>query len=78
MNGDQIIDWILNISVWGVAKILILFAMLIYLIFAIVVIRQVKAMTKVISEKLNPFLRIISWFHLLLTILIILLSIVIL
>lgn len=76
--NDNFIKAILNISIWAVAKILILFALVIYLIFAVVVIRQVNAMTKVISGQLNMPLKILSWLHLLLTILVILVCIVIL
>lgn len=76
--NDNFIKAILNISIWAVAKILILFALAIYLIFAVVVIRQVNAMTKVISGQLNMPLKILSWLHLLFTILVILVCIVVL
>lgn len=78
MMNDNWIDIIMNISVWSVAKILILIALIIYLIFAIVVIRQVNTMTKVVSGQLNIPLKILSWVHLLLTLLVIILSIVVL
>ncbi len=76
--NDNWIDLILNISIWSVAKVFIIIALIIYLIFAIVVIRQVNSMTKVVSGQLNIPLRILSWVHLLFTLLVIVLSIVLL
>jgi hypothetical protein len=78
MMNDNWLDIILNISVWSVAKVLMLIALVIYLIFAVVVIRQVSVMTKVVSGRLNIPLRLISWAHLIFTLLVIILSIVIL
>lgn len=76
--NDNWIDVILNISIWSVAKVLILIALVIYLIFAIVVIRQVSAMTKVVSGQLNVPLKFLSWAHLIFTLFVIILSIIIL
>jgi hypothetical protein len=78
MMNDNWLDMIMNISVWSVAKAIILLALVIYLIFAIVVIRQVNAMTKVVSGQLNVPLKLLSWAHLIFTLLVIVLSIVIL
>lgn len=76
--NDNWLNLILDISIWTVAKFLILFALIIYLIFAIVAIRQVKVMTKVVSGQWNIPLKILSWIHLLVTLLVIVLTIVVL
>lgn len=76
--SPDIVNIIMNISVWAVAKVFILIAMLVYLVFAIVVIQQVNAMTKVVSGQLNIPLKILSWIHLLMTLFVIILAIVIL
>ncbi len=76
--NDNWVNLILSISIWTVAKFLILFALIIYLIFAIVLIQQVNAMTKVVSGQWNIPLKVLSWVHLLVALLVIILAIVIL
>lgn len=73
-------DWasILSISIWSVAKVVVLLSLLIYLIFATVVVRQVHMMTKVISDKWNTLIKLIAWLLLGLAIFVILLSLIIL
>ncbi len=77
MNND-LIDILLNISIWSVVKIFILVALAIYLVFAVVVIRQVNTMTKVVSGELDIPLKILSWFHLLITLIVISLAVIVL
>ena len=67
-----------KISIWGVAKVLILIALAIYLIFAVVIVRQVYAMTKVVSGELDLAIKIAAWIHLVLTLLVVFLAVVIL
>ncbi len=52
---------ILNFNIWGVAKIFVILALVIYVIFALVVVRQVKLMTEVVSGIMTGFLRLVSW-----------------
>ncbi len=75
---DSVIKLILNISVWGVAKLLVLIALLIYLIFAAVVVRQICLMTQVVSGELDLPIKIAAWLHFFFAIFIILLAVVIL
>jgi len=49
--------------VWGVAKLIILVGLLFYLVFAVVVIRQVQLMTKTVAGELDRTIRIVSWIH---------------
>jgi len=67
-----------NIDIWFLVKIIYLFAFSLYLVFAVVMLRQVKLMTKALEEKINPILCTIAWGHLVLSILIILFSLLIL
>jgi len=55
---------LIGISVWTLAKFLLLFALGLYLIFALVVLRQVYSMTKVVSGELDWPIKIVVWFHL--------------
>lgn len=58
---DQIINSLLHFNVWVVAKLFVLLGLTVYVIFAFVVVRQVKLMTEVVSGMLTGFLRIVSW-----------------
>lgn len=58
---DQIINSLLHFNVWGVAKLFVLIGLAVYIVFAFIVVRQVKLMTEVISGLLTGFLRLVSW-----------------
>jgi hypothetical protein len=53
----------LEAPIWGVAKLVILVGLLFYLVFAVVVIRQVQLMTKTVAGELDRTIRIVSWIH---------------
>lgn len=57
-----------SLSVWFLVKILFLFALLIYLIFAAVVVRQVYLMTSTLRIGFEVETRIIAWVHLFLAV----------
>lgn len=75
---DWLINFLVHISIWGVAKILVLIALLIYLVFAIVVVRQVYLMTKVVSGGIDLAVKLLAWIHLLFVIFVIFLAIIVL
>lgn len=58
---DNLINNITSINIWGVGKVFVLIGLAVYVIFAFIVVRQVKLMTEVVSGILTNFLRIISW-----------------
>lgn len=58
---DQLIQTIFNINIWQIGKAFVLVGMAVYVVFAFVVVRQVKLMTEVVSGILTGFLRLISW-----------------
>lgn len=68
----------IGISIWSVAKVAVIFALFVYVLFAVIVVRQVKLMGKTLNGNLNLPLRIISWIHLLLALLVVFLAFVIL
>ncbi len=57
----DILDAIFNIDIWQVGKFFVLVGLFVYLVFAFVVVRQVKLMTQVVSGILTNSLRAISW-----------------
>ncbi len=75
---DQLISSLLSIQIWGVAKILVLLVLLLYLVFSIVVIRQVNLMRRVLNGVLGWPLMTVAWVHLGLAIAVLLLAIAIL
>lgn len=65
-------------SLWLVIKIGYLIAFLLYVLFAVVVMAQVKQMTKTIDAGMNGKLLIVSRFHLLLAVGLFMLALVVL
>lgn len=58
---DNLINQILNLNIWGIAKLIVLFGLAVYIIFAFIVVRQVKLMTQVVSGILSGFLNVLAW-----------------
>lgn len=65
---EQIINSILNLDVWAIAKLFVLVGLGVYIVFAFVVVRQVKLMTQVVSGILSGFLNFLAWFFFLFSI----------
>jgi len=68
----------LPISFWLIAKICLLFALGLYVIFALVLVRQVYMMTQVISSTHNWLIKAFAWAHLLGSLLVFVFSLIIL
>lgn len=60
----SVVEALSQSGVWGIVKVVYLIAFLIYIGFAIVVVSQVKQMTRTVTGGINPQLVIISWLHL--------------
>lgn len=54
---------LVGISVWLAVKIFILLFLAIYIVFALVVIRQIKLMSETLDMGLNLPIRFIGWGH---------------
>lgn len=54
---------IIGVSVWFLAKIFILLALAIYLVFALVVIRQVNLMIATVEVGFEVPIRLLAWGH---------------
>jgi hypothetical protein len=68
----------LNINIWFWVKWIYLFTLGLYIVFAIVMVRQVCLMTQALNEKISAVLRVISWFHLILAAIVFLLALFVL
>lgn len=75
---DQLINFLFTVNVWSVAKLFVLLGLLLYLGFALVVIRQVNLMIHALDGILNLPIRTIAWIHFLLAIAVFLLAIILL
>jgi len=58
---DNLINTILTFNIWGLGKIFILIGLAVYIVFAFIVVRQVKLMTEVVFGILTNLLRLVSW-----------------
>lgn len=54
----------IGISVLGISKAFVLFALGLYIVFALVVIKQVTLMTKTVEVGLEGLIKLIAWAHL--------------
>jgi TRAP-type C4-dicarboxylate transport system permease small subunit len=69
---------LLNISTWFIFKILILIALIVYLAFSLMVVRQVRLMTETLKVKEGSAIKTISYFYLALAVGILLLALIVL
>ncbi len=79
---DRFLQFLIKVgpsfTIWWLVKLLFLGALLVYLAFAIIVIRQTGLMTKTIDGQINLPLKLVAWLHLAATILIFLMALAIL
>lgn len=76
MNLIPILNLLLGIEVWQIAKALILFSVFLYLVFALVIIRQVSLMLDTLEVELEGLIKFIAWLHLLLVVVVFVFGIV--
>lgn len=69
---------LVGITVWSILKVFILIFMVLYMIFALVVVRQVQLMTDTLEVGFEKQLRFMSFVHLLFAVAVFLFSIIIL
>lgn len=69
---------VLGISVWFIVKIFVLFGLLVYIIFSVVVVRQVNLMTGTLKVGLEYPLKIIALTHLILPVLVFIFALIVL
>ena len=61
---EEFLQSLVTLDVWEVVKVLILFGLGLYLVFALVVIRQVQLMSKSLNGSLDLPLRLMALVHL--------------
>jgi hypothetical protein len=78
LNPEQIIQFLLQIQFWDVVKALVCFALFIYVLIALVVVKQVNMMAEVINGQMNPLIKIVAMIHFAGAILVLLIAIMVL
>lgn len=69
---------ILGISIWPVIKIASLILMSIYIVFAFIIVRQVKIMTDTLQLGFEAPIRVLSYIHLIFAVFVFLTALIIL
>ena len=69
---------ILNISIWSIVKGFVIFGMCLYLVFSLVVVRQVQLMTKTLEIGFEWPIKVLSFVHFLFAVAVLLFAIIIL
>ena len=75
--GDIIQDQS-GFNIWALAKLFYLSAIILYFLFAVVVVRQIKLMTGTIVSNISQKVKYIGYFNLLLSLLVFALALIIL
>jgi hypothetical protein len=68
LDLTQILTFLLGINIWLVAKGLALLAIFLYLLFSLIIVRQVNLMLDTLEVELEGLIRLVAWVHLLLVI----------
>lgn len=53
----------LESNIWEITKLVVLLGLIFYLVFAVVVIRQVQLMTRTVTGELDHVVRVVAWVH---------------
>lgn len=67
-----------NLTLFDVIKWMLIVGLLMYSIFAVVIVRQVKVMNEAFESELNTWFQILSWLHLSMALLLLIIAIIIL
>ena len=61
---EQTLESFLSIQVWDIAKLFVSFTFLLYVIFALIIVRQVNLMAKTLIVPIDLPIKFIAWIHL--------------
>jgi hypothetical protein len=78
LSPEQVIQFLLQIQFWDVVKALVCFALFIYVLVALVVVKQVNMMAEVINGQMNPLIKTVAVIHFAGAILVLLIAIMVL
>ncbi|MDO8551425.1 MAG: hypothetical protein Q7S03_01985 [bacterium] len=75
---EVIFNEIIGISFWSILKVVVVFALFLYVLFAVVVVKQINMMIETLTTQLELLFRLISVIHLAGAIFIFILAIIVL
>ncbi len=73
---EVIFEGLLNLDVWGVVKILLVLALVVYLVFAFMVVREVDAMLNTLKGVFQLPIKLVAWIHFLFSLAVLILAII--
>ncbi|KKU22613.1 hypothetical protein A2701_00800 [Candidatus Amesbacteria bacterium RIFCSPHIGHO2_01_FULL_47_34] len=75
--GVQLLKSFMGVSPWMVVKAFMIVGLILYMVFALVIVKQVGIMTESVEADANGVVKLLAWAHLLMTIGVIVLLILI-
>lgn len=75
---EQVLINVFQVDLWGVAKLAVLLFLGIYIVFAFIVVRQVRLMTSVLNGSIDLPLRAIALAHLAIAVMVFLMALTVL
>jgi len=77
-SSEFIVNSLEKITLFGVVKWFLVVGLLMYVAFAVVIVRQVKIMTEAVEDDVNGVISLFAWVHLLLAVALVILAIAVL
>lgn len=75
---ELVFQELININIWMIAKIFVLIALGVYLIFSVMVIREVDLMNNTLTGTFNLPIKFVALLHLIFSVLVLILAVLIL
>lgn len=71
---DNLIASLISVPIWSVVKLLVLFSLLLYIVFSLVIVKQVNLMTETLTDQLELPIKLMAAVHLALAILVLVMA----
>lgn len=78
IDPNTIVEIIRGLTLFGIIKGFFIVGLVMYVLFSLVIVRQIKNMTEAVEDEFNGIISILSWMHLLLAIGVLVLAIAVL
>lgn len=75
---EETLQAVININIWLVVKIFVLLALLFYMVFSYLIVRETSLMIKTVKADFNLPIKIISWIHFGFSVLVFILALIVL
>ena len=72
---EDFIDNLLTFSITDLAWLMAIAFLILYLVFAFIIVRQVHLLTRTLGTALSPWLKFIAWAHLVFSVLVLVVTI---